>query len=285
MKNILVAVDFSDCSANALHYALSLAKYTENKIFLLHVYNLQKPVTDLFAFQENDSQKVEKRILSELKAWSAGTSKNSGYPGEINFIVRHGDNIHEINEVANENDIDLLIIGTHGKTSILYSFIGSTATELIREASCPLLLIPAGAPFHLPDSIAIAFDFSRMEDFKKLGIIRQLSRIISSRLEIFSVIVNEEEDVSEDNPLYTQVKRFMGSLPHNVHFNANPSIPDGIINFIGEHHSRMLVMFHHQHSILTDLFLSGNSRKIAFKVKIPLLIINQHATVSHAMVM
>ena len=140
LKKILVPIDFSPASENALRYALHCAGKLSAELTLLHV--LASAVSPSFAGIP-DPRAFSKTALSSaeknLRALVASTG--NGSVSRIRWATRAGVPSHEIVEMAKEADIDLIIIATHGHTSWKHFCIGSTSERVVCAAPCPVLVV------------------------------------------------------------------------------------------------------------------------------------------------
>ncbi|HJS55349.1 MAG TPA: universal stress protein [Chitinophagaceae bacterium] len=142
IKNILVPVDFSDTSLNALKTAISIAKQQRAKIILLNVVD----TTFMFGFKGvyyisektiDSLVDVSARMLSPL----LGNLKEE-HMLECTSEIKVGIVPQAIVNSAYKNNADLIIMGTHGASGVREFFIGSTAQKVVKIASCPVLTIP-----------------------------------------------------------------------------------------------------------------------------------------------
>jgi nucleotide-binding universal stress UspA family protein len=139
LKCILVPIDFSEYSKNALKYAVPFAKQFGAEIILIYVVEPTTYPADFsfgqFGFpnvedefrargEEELSALMEKEIRNEVKA-----SKQ----------VRTGKAYLEIIKMAREKEVDLIIIATHGHSGVEHMLFGSTAEKVVRKAPCPVL--------------------------------------------------------------------------------------------------------------------------------------------------
>lgn len=141
LKKILVPIDFSGYSKNALKYAVPFAKQFNAEILLLYVVEPTIYPAD-FSFGQiglpGIEEEMRKRGTEELVKLAND---------EISDIVKSrtrvetGKAFTEINRVAKEEEIDLIIIATHGHTGIEHAIFGSTAEKVVRKAPCPVLSI------------------------------------------------------------------------------------------------------------------------------------------------
>lgn len=140
LKNVLLATDLTPSSDKALLYARALAREHGSHVYTLHVsgpddYQLLCPE----AFAETFNQLGDDGIAG------AGILRGllRGLPREVPV---HGRQVWEIIEdVAARNQIDLLILGTHGRTGMQKMMFGSIAEAVFREVSCPVLTVGARA--------------------------------------------------------------------------------------------------------------------------------------------
>lgn len=141
MKNILVPVDFSDYSKNALRYAVNLADAFKAKLFLIYVIEPVIYPADFSMGQmtmPNMDVELNSRAASELE----NLVKNElGCDIECETIVKTGKPFVEIIETASEIDADLIIIASHGHTGVEHILFGSTAEKVVRKAPCPVLTL------------------------------------------------------------------------------------------------------------------------------------------------
>lgn len=153
IKQILLPTDFSECSAEATKYACSLAEQFQAELHLLHVVEqlgstISEAVTEMASAFEDYLEVAEAKALSKLgqvldPAWVKGKKVTLG--------TRVGSPFVNIIEYAKEHQIDLIVIGTHGRTGLSHVLIGSVAERVVRMAPCPVLTVhPQGHQFVMP---------------------------------------------------------------------------------------------------------------------------------------
>jgi nucleotide-binding universal stress UspA family protein len=135
IKNILIATDFSAESENALQYALTLALRYQSKIHLVHVI---QPVAHDFLSRARAKLAQEQRRLAAEEQISRQAEEVAFVPHQIHMV--EGVTAEMIDIVAKEIAADLVVIGTKGAEGIPKLFQGSTAEEVFRRVSCPVLI-------------------------------------------------------------------------------------------------------------------------------------------------
>jgi nucleotide-binding universal stress UspA family protein len=142
LKSILCPVDFSDFSAAAYQYAVSLAEHYQAKLIALHVTELWKyPFADYGAY-EADFGKVsnamkeggEERLRKFVESYSAGNI-------ELELISVMGNASDCTLSVAETKKVEVIVMGTHGRSGFDRLVLGSTTDRVMRKAPCPVLVV------------------------------------------------------------------------------------------------------------------------------------------------
>ena len=139
IKKVLVPIDFSDYSKNSLKFAVNFIKYFHAELFLIYVIEpvIYPPDFSMgqIAIPAIDGE-IDKRAFEELQ----NLAKNEIPPDvKCKSIIKTGKPYLEIIETAKEEDIDLIIIASHGHTGVEHILFGSTAEKVVRKAPCPVL--------------------------------------------------------------------------------------------------------------------------------------------------
>lgn len=141
-KKILFPTDFTDASVAAASYALMLARQSKGRIYVLHVVDVSREAAG-FYLPHLSFEKLDK----ELKASASEMLKNfcarhfKGFKGfEQSILV--GEPYKEILKSAKGSGMDLVVMGTFGRTRVDRLLFGSTTERVMRRAECPVLVIP-----------------------------------------------------------------------------------------------------------------------------------------------
>jgi universal stress protein A len=143
LKRILVPTDFSDHSEHAAAYALELAKrYEADEIHCVHVSDIPADLmaTSAYYMTGPSEQFVEQVRAESRKSLEAFAQKN--FPGvPVQAVFLEGRPFAEIVRYASENQVDLIVISTHGRSGIKHALFGSVAEQVVRKAPCPVLVV------------------------------------------------------------------------------------------------------------------------------------------------
>lgn len=124
MTQILVATDFSDGARRALTIGAHYARVMQARIHLLHI----SPAAGMDAMQP----------LADVTA-------DAGRDVSITIVGRSGEPAEEIIRYAASHSIDLIVMGTHGRTGFSRVLLGSVVERVLRGAACPVLVVPPHA--------------------------------------------------------------------------------------------------------------------------------------------
>ena len=143
IKRILFATDFSDNSKYALTFAISFAQKYDAMLYILHV--IQQPSYPLGMYAEISFDAMDKfsQSISDAVEKEMQTLKEKdlrGY-GKYECMIVHGTPFLEILRMAKEKNVELIVVGTHGRTGLDHVLFGSTAEKVVRRAPCPVLSV------------------------------------------------------------------------------------------------------------------------------------------------
>ena len=139
LEKILCPIDFSEYSKEALKYAVSFAMKDEAKLFLLHVIDIRTFEDDLEVIGvEQIRDEITKLHKSRLLDYIPKEIRNDI---KIEALVVEGIPFVEIIDVSKKNKIDMIVMGSHGRTGIAHIMLGSVAEKVARIANCPVLIV------------------------------------------------------------------------------------------------------------------------------------------------
>lgn len=143
IRSILLPTDFSECGNYALSYAASLARKFGASIICVHVIEPMVPTVGYSGMTEplplaDITDQLEDSAERELPKISE-CEECEGL--DIEEVIVHGEAATEIARVAEERNVDLIIISSHGRTGLGRILFGSTAEAVVRHSSCPVLVV------------------------------------------------------------------------------------------------------------------------------------------------
>jgi nucleotide-binding universal stress UspA family protein len=147
-RRILVPVDFSEVSVEAVRHALALARPGGASVVLLSVVDTSFPYPDLYSFEDpnHDYFKVmRERALGRMKEWLEELREEADGVA-VEKLVARGRPAVEIPALAREVGADLLVVARHGAGPLRHAVMGSVVEAVVRSAPCPVLVLPPADP-------------------------------------------------------------------------------------------------------------------------------------------
>jgi universal stress protein A len=145
IAKILVPVDFSSHSSEAVRFAADMSNRYNASLELLHVFHVTT-----YALPEGyivpshaQVQQALKELESQLEA--AKNAATEAGAGTVRTTLVQGGVTTEILRFAKENECDLIVMGTHGRTGMKHLLMGSVAEQIVRVANCPVLTLRAAS--------------------------------------------------------------------------------------------------------------------------------------------
>jgi nucleotide-binding universal stress UspA family protein len=142
LKKILYPTDFSASSLEALKYAISLARSCQSRLILMHVVNEK-----IFSEGLSLARISAPEALGQELAAEAGHQLKMIIPAaereglDVEMKILSGNPALEVIRYAKENSVDMIVIGTAGRSGVEHMMFGSTAEKVVRGAHCPVLSV------------------------------------------------------------------------------------------------------------------------------------------------
>ena len=156
LKQILVPIDFSDCSRKALRYAVPVAERFGAQLLLLYVIETNALPAELGYVPSEVKRAGIDSAEKALEELAQRTEQALGTHFARQSAVRNGIPWQEITVAAQTLDVDLIVLSTHGYTGIKHILMGSTAERVVQHAPCPVLVVREREHQSLPTNPAPA---------------------------------------------------------------------------------------------------------------------------------
>ncbi len=275
---ILVPMDFSECSENAFVFAMQLADKIKADLILMNVPDFDSSTMENFAFVVDEvEEKIEEaknRIIKSMEKVVETTQKSLDRAPSIQIDVQIGKVEATICEAALRNQVDYIVMGTQGENSVFDKYLGSVASNVLKNAPCPVMVIPENTELAKKLVLGYATDFSDADPFE---IWKAMKLFKPFQPTIKCVHFNEQQDNNEDK--IEELKRYFAetSPEFNVELYSLP-VQDKVkdmSNFIEEHDINTLVMYKPKRSFFETIFHNSYTQKMAKHSKIPLLVFKE----------
>jgi nucleotide-binding universal stress UspA family protein len=277
MKTIIVPIDFSEYSEYALKAASLLAKKDDVEIIALHMLDIQGD-----SLSESPIYAQERTVLLyEIAKKRFRTFLKKEYLSGIKVtpIVKHYKIFSEINEIAKEENADLIIMGSHGVSGLKEFFVGSNTEKVIRFSEIPVLVIKNDlTDFNFKD-VVFATDFAKTSVD---AYVRAKSIIEGFKGKMHVIYVNTPyQDFKTTSEMENLAVEFLNIAEGNIDklkeikFISDRSIEDGILNFANSLDADLIAVSTHGRKGLSHLFSGSISEDIANHATLPILTIKR----------
>jgi len=266
--NILVPTDFSNPSHAAAKYATMLAKETGAKILLLHA-----PPRRDFLLERNHDSWINQANM-DLKKLKADLIEQGLKPSDLQSkVVQQQPLWRAVEELADEQVINLVVMGTKGESNKPNIWVGINAFEIIEETQLPVIVVPERAKLAKPKSIVYASD---LED-APADVQRLISfvRLLGAHLYVLNV---EEDDTAKDMNRSVLEWRLREDTLYNAistHRVKEETVATGIEKFCKAKKADLVVMFRRRRGLFERILHQSVTKGISYQTKIPVMIFKQ----------
>lgn len=278
MKKILVPTDFSKNAYAALFYVTKLFSDETLQITILHSFGeevnkltsrvdigrSENIVEKLYRQSEEDAT----QLVHQIKLDSSKVAH------KFEVISTPATLSKTINKLVSTEGIDLVVMGSKGRTGAEDVLIGSTTVKITKTLEgCPLLIVPREVDFVIPTNIAFASDYNDFYQLSKLRPIVRLVRQYNSNLHIIHVGVESELDAKQQRNL-EKYRNDLSEYETEFHFIPKKSnISKTLHDFIDSKSFDLLALVYHKHAFLKQLFREPVVSRVGKHTHVPTLVI------------
>jgi len=190
-SKILIPVDFSKTSLNAVKYAAFMAQYTKGELVLVHVQN-KNDLLDIImpAVKLKDISVITDFLAEKLEKIAADIKKRYGI--KVSTFISTGHITSEIVAMAEETKSTLIVMGTHGKDSDNGFFLGSNAYRVLTKSEIPVMTVQTAAEKLGFQHILLPIDSSH-HSRQKVDSAIQMAHVFASHLHVIGVLHSGEK--------------------------------------------------------------------------------------------
>ncbi|MFT3910446.1 MAG: universal stress protein [Ferruginibacter sp.] len=271
ITKILVAVDMSDTSLNALDAAVAIAKKHHATIQVLNIIE-----RSLYANGEN-------RFLSEINKSNSDVltalTKSISSSGKVasQFIQLEGDVVDSIIKFSQSEQCDLIVVGTHGASGFREGFIGSKSYDVIKFARCPVLTIPPKRKFNLFEKVL--FPIRPVSGaLKRYNVVCHFLSA-SAKLEVLGLsYLNIERNTGIIDKIVEGIRDQLNSDKVDVHTSWGKSgyVTDDILDYAIQSKPDLIILTSAIDAISKPHFIGPHAQKIINRATVPVLSIKEY---------
>lgn len=279
MKNILVPTDFSEISDYGLHAAVQIAKKINAKINLVNLiappsgntFSVTGDVTKTYATEEDryvaQLLRVNKTRLDEI----ASAHAKDGI--DTHIVLRVEPWQEGIKSLVQELNIDLIVMGTSGETSMTEYFVGNHTEQVIRVVDKPVLTVRDYIESFSVKNIVLATDLD-VEAFKGIGHINSLAKSLGAHIHLLHVRESDNDEVSEVEEKLTGFAKTYNLQNYSIHSIKHSDKVEGIRKYSKINKADIIAVITHGRSGFSHMLKGSISESIIKEANIPVLTVN-----------
>lgn len=272
MKKILVPIDFSEAASDALEVAAKIAKTQNAGITVLHMLGLSEAVLTKDESQEFKEAKYYMSLAK--KRFDKFLDKPYLKGIEIHEMVQNYKIFNELNNIAREQHIDLIVMGSHGTSGFNKFFVGSNTEKVVRTSEIPVLVIKNRRPDFKIKKILFACDFKE-DTILAYRNVKDFVKKFSAYLGL--IYVNTPyQDFNSTDEIEDRISKFMfkaGEDTYEVTIFNDYTVEDGLMNACKRNNYDILAIPTHGRKPISHFLLGSRSigEDVANHANIPVL--------------
>jgi nucleotide-binding universal stress UspA family protein len=277
MTRILLPTDFSKNSLSAIQYGLELFKDIACTFYLMNTY--MPPVYHTEYLLGSPAQIglgdiVQENSRTDLENLKKKLEKDFNNPSHT-FITHSAMNVlsSEVTRTVEAELIDAIIMGTQGATGAKEILFGTNTVHIVKNAKCPILVIPSGFEYESPEQILFPTDYEVGLRKRDLSLLLKIISTHVSEVNVMHVFTGFELNTAQQK----NKKKIENLLKEKALFHevGSNEIIAAVNAFQLKQKINLLVMVRNKHTFLERLFIEPVIKKIGFHVTIPFMVIPQ----------
>ncbi|MEB8328873.1 universal stress protein [Flavobacteriaceae bacterium KMM 6897] len=279
MKKILIPTDFSENAWNALIFATALYANEKCHFLLFHInpivhigaensVNVPRPI-----LKETLIKASQERLISwkdKIKKQAANQNHNFETLAVYDFFV------DAIKFQLSQTQVDIIVMGTKGATSLKKVTIGSNTGHIITKIKCPLLAVPENAHFKSLKQIMFPTDYHTGIDISVLDNLKEIMDLNNSSLTIIHMVYKEEELLSrEQNRNKEFLKDYFSNSKHNFLRVVGFRLEEAIQSYAESQQMDMIVMVAKNQNFIQRILFRPMVEQISYHINTPFLVLHE----------
>lgn len=279
MKKVLIPTDFSPNALRAVQYAIEIARRSNVSIHLLHVCDtILDPV---LTGHEKITRDYNSTICAEAQQNLNRLQESIIETENLNVTTElaQGSIKEGILKAAAAPGVDLVIMGTLGRSGLKEQILGSKTASIIGRSTKPVLAIPIEYEWRVPEKILLTIkDYSEAKPL--LMPLMELADFFAARLQL-AIFTDEDKSTAigykiDDEYIRKVEEKMCNSYPalhaESVHLLGSDFM-ETLNHYINQKNVDMVCMITHRRNLIDSLFNRSLTKKMAYHSKIPLLAI------------
>jgi nucleotide-binding universal stress UspA family protein len=274
IRKILIPYDFSETAALALEHGVFMAKLNRAEITLLHIIEtvtFTSAIAHAFSSKSDFENKVEESAIEKLQEIASDIHHKSGIKVHVKAEV--GRIYKKIVEVSAEDEIDLILMGTHGVSGFQEFFMGSNAFRVVSDSPCPVITVQTHAKKIGFKDIVLPLDDS-FPSRQKVPFCAELADKYSAVVHIAGLMTSKDEDFERKFKIKVeQVEEYLDKhgIQHTTRLMHTDNLAEASMSYAKQIDADLVVIMTEQEPNITGLFLGTYAQQVVNHSKIPVM--------------
>lgn len=267
MKKVLVPTDYSSCAANAVRYAIEMAKRSGLSPVFCHIVPTMRNIAEVIRrdvpeYEDmlgEETEKLRKHILQQY-------SRLGLEAGRLNLVVKFSASFTTaFMKIMVEAKPRLVVMGTHGITNLRTRIFGTNTEHVVARSPVAVLSVPCNAKFEPFKSLVYFSDLTSFQE--ELKIVKKYAQLFKSRLAVIHFDYGWAR-TAEEEKLY----KLLAAIPSFQ--NIRVSIDVSLLNHIRKHHrdkNSLVCLFHDKKGAIEKFLTGSNPEEATARLNRPVL--------------
>lgn len=278
MRTILIPVDFSETSSNALKYATELIKDIDVeriillKVFYKSVYEQFLPTADFIQLSDADIAHERAILNDQLRTLTDKIMKTCKPSVSIQKVISDLPLLRAIHEIITAERPDLLLIGSDHPQEQQESYIGQQVIGIAKTSPVPVLIIPAGATYKKINQALLPCDFARVSRLNLLNGMKSPLNWFHPQLLVLNIDPKQQHllhRATHENAL----QEVLEGYNYKLYYSQDEHTVSGILNFALHNEVQLIIALPGKYSFFYQLTHSSTTEALALNSQEPVLIL------------
>lgn len=277
MNNIIAAIDFSDCSVNALEHAVSIAIHGSLDVHMIWVNNPSVTKTTIYSDTASDLVEEIKKQFNHL----VEKYQPQLIASKIDYVIREGKVYREIIDEAKEMESLCIVMGTHGASGFEQFWIGSNANKLISVAQCPIITLRAGIRSDEKLKCILMPIDSTLDTRQKLPFTAYLAQIFEAEIYVLGIYASKFKAIQKQVDEYVdQVCDYLDEegIPYHRDALVADNLTTTTIEYAKKIRANLISIMTEQETSPFNLLIGPYAQQMVNNSPFPVLSINPFET-------
>jgi nucleotide-binding universal stress UspA family protein len=274
MKKIIAPVDFSEAAANAAIFAGNLAEFYGADLWLYHTYEVVVPVSAL-GYPFVTPGEMQQAAVYELEQFKERIQSTLRRKINIHTIAENNTLTDGIEALCEKENADMIVMGLSGKNALTRLVVGSNTIRVIRNSTCPVLVVPPKAEFIPVRRIGFACDYEKVLETTPVHLLRKLTSDFNAELHVLNIVFDSTATPAEKVLEQMFIAQALLDCRPEYHSIMSEDVTYGINWFAETEKIDWMVVIPKKHNLIERMFSRSKTHDLIHHTHIPVLCMHE----------